>query len=275
MQQPGLTLTLQAAPFKGTAKDASVALAIELDGQPLEFARQANGLFADTVEVSYFALNDDGRPQRGTKSALNLAIRPETYERVKALGIRLNARTPMVPGRYQLRVGARDPLTDKVGTVFYDLLIPDFSREKLMMSGLLLASAEGQAVFTPQRDAIVDKLIGGTFTSARTFKQTDTLAWLTELYDNNPPGQIRGIEVSARLIDTNGREAFVSRDLLTNGEGGSKNWTTHSCTGKIALNDIAPGQYLLRVDARSRTEQEGPPSAIAQTVVTVVPSVRP
>ena len=47
---------------------------------------QPNGLFADTLEVSFFALNDDGRAQRGTRSALNLAVRPETYRRVKRSG---------------------------------------------------------------------------------------------------------------------------------------------------------------------------------------------
>jgi hypothetical protein len=274
VQQPGLTLSLQAAPFKGTQKEASVALAIELDGRQLEFAQQPNGLFADTVEVSFFALNDDGRPQRGTKSALNLAIRPETYERVKGLGIRLNSRAALVPGRYQLRVGARDPLTGRVGTVFYDLQIPDFSRERLMLSGLLLASAEGQAVFTPQRDAEVEKIIGGPPTSAREFRQSDTLSWLAELYDNMPANKPRRTEVSAQLVDANGREAFVSRDLLTNGEGGSKSWSTYSCTGRIPLTDIAPGQYLLRVEARERTEQDAAPAAVVQTVVTVTPRAK-
>ena len=35
LQQSGLTFTVQAAPFKHTQKDASVALAIEFDGEPL------------------------------------------------------------------------------------------------------------------------------------------------------------------------------------------------------------------------------------------------
>ena len=48
VQQPGLTLSVQAVPFKGTAKEASVALTVELDGAALELAPQANGLFADT-----------------------------------------------------------------------------------------------------------------------------------------------------------------------------------------------------------------------------------
>ncbi len=83
---------------------------------------------ADTIEVSFFALNDDGRAQRGTRSALNLAIRPDTYQRVKTLGVRLNSRTAMAPGRYQMRIGARNPNTGKAGTVFYDITVPDFTQ---------------------------------------------------------------------------------------------------------------------------------------------------
>ena len=108
-------LAAQAVPFKGAAKEASVALIVELQGAELEFAPQPNGLLADTIELSYFGLNDDGRAQRGTRSALNLAIRPDTYQRVKATGIRLNARTPLVTGRYQLRIGARDPTPARQG----------------------------------------------------------------------------------------------------------------------------------------------------------------
>ena len=73
VQQPGLTLAVHAVPFKVTAKEASVAMAVELQGTELEFAQQPNGLFADTIEMSFFALNEDGRPQRGTRAALNLA----------------------------------------------------------------------------------------------------------------------------------------------------------------------------------------------------------
>src|SRR5688572_16432162 len=182
VQQSGLTLSVQAAPFKGSAKEASVALTIELDGAPLEFAPQANGLFADTLEVSFFALNEDARAQRGTRAALNLAIRPETYQRVKTLGVRLNSRTMMAAGRYQLRIGARNPVSGKTGTVFYDVIVPDFSSSPLMMSGMLLASLSNPSTdaLTPQRDQAAEKLLGAPATSRRAFNQAETVAWMTE-----------------------------------------------------------------------------------------------
>ena len=270
VQQPGLTLSVHAASFRSSAKDASVALTVELDGAPLEFAAQPNGLLSDTLEVSFFALNDDARAQRGTRAALNLAVRPETYQRIKALGVRLNSRTALAPGRYQLRVGARNPAGGKSGTVFYDVLVPDFTSAPLMMSGLLLSAIETEstAVLTPQRDPMAEKLLGAPATSRRAFDRSETIAWMTELYDNSGPKQTRRIDVSARLVDEAGRDAFVSRDLLVNGEGGVPKWQTFGYTGRIPLNDVAPGRYLLRVEATDRSTASGQP-VTAQTVITV------
>ncbi len=268
VQQSGLTLAVNAIAFKGPARQADVAFTVELDGRDFEFAQQPNGLFADNIEVSFFALNDDGRPQRGTRAALNLAVRPDTYQRMKALGVRLNSRAPLAPGRYQLRVGARDPLTGKAGTVFTDLTVPDFTERPLMMSGVLVSSAEAQAVFTPQRDPVTEKLLGAPATTLREFNQTDTLTWLSEIYDNAPPRQVRRIDVAARLIAEDGREAFVTRDLVTNGENGAR-WTAFGYTGRIPLKDISPGRYLLRVEARERSDKDEKNTQIAQTVVTV------
>lgn len=268
VQQPGLTLSVHAAPFKGAAKEASVALTIELDGSQLEFAQQPNGLFADTLEVSFFALNEDARAQRGTRAALNLAVRPETYQRVKAQGLRLNSRAAMAPGRYQLRVGARNPVSGKTGTVFYDVAVPDFTREPLMIGGLLVASlSSGAEALTPQRDPAAEKLLGAPATTRRTFERSDTLAWSTEIYDNVPK-QPRQFDVSARLIDESGREVFVSREVLRNGDGGAPKWQTFGYTGRVPLKDMSPGRYLLRVDAQDRGKSPEPPAAV-QTVLIV------
>ena len=83
------------------------------------FTEQPNGLLADTIEFSFFALNDDGQPQARYAVGLNLAIRPNTHQRVKTLGVRFNSTNVDAPqGRYQLRIGARDLNGGKAGTVF-------------------------------------------------------------------------------------------------------------------------------------------------------------
>ena len=152
-----------------------------------------------------------------------------------------------------------------------DVLVPDFSKEPLMTSGLLVSSLPGPSspdVLTPQRDPVSEKLLGAPPTSRRTFARAETLAWMAEIYDNSLPKQPKQIDVSARLIDEAGRDAFASRDLLANGEGGAPKWQTFGYTGRIPLKDIAPGRYLLRIEAQDRSAASRQPAA-AQTVITV------
>ena len=91
LQQSGLTLTVQAAPFRNTQKEASVALAIEFDGATLPFTPpDSGGLATNTIEVSFFGIDQDGRAQRSTRSQFNLTLRPESFTRVKTGGLRVN-----------------------------------------------------------------------------------------------------------------------------------------------------------------------------------------
>ena len=52
---------MHTAPFKGPAKEASVAVAIEVDASRLQFTELPNKTFADGMELSLFALDERGR----------------------------------------------------------------------------------------------------------------------------------------------------------------------------------------------------------------------
>ncbi len=107
---------------------------------------------ARTIELSYYGVNELGKALAGTRTELDATLRPETRERVKAFGVRVNPRINLPPGRYHLRIGAREAVGGLTGSVFYDLEVPDFRKEKLMLGGLLVASAAGQQ--TPSIQAV-------------------------------------------------------------------------------------------------------------------------
>jgi len=155
--------------------------------------------------------------------------------------------------------------------VFYDVRVPDFTAEPLMMSGLLLSSPGAPDGLTPQPDPIVERLLGAPATSRRVFTQNETLALMAEIYDNLPAVQLRQFEVTATLLGENGREVFAARDSLTNEPGSTAHWTTVSYTKPISLRSIAPGRYLLRVVARNRADAPDRSPAATETVITVTP----
>ena len=185
LQRNGLTLAVQAAPFKGAAKPASVAVAIELDASRLHFSEQPNSTFADGIELSLFALDERGRQHGGNFYQFNLALRPDTYERVRGSIVRMNPRMALPPGRYQLRVGVRETGAGEMGTVFHDVLVPDYSANGLSMSGLLVTDQAARQQFSPHPD---DELPAGVLpapaTSRRTFSQSDVVSVFAEIYDN-------------------------------------------------------------------------------------------
>jgi hypothetical protein len=273
LMQSGLNFTVHAAPFKNTPKEASVALAIEIDGDRLQYSPpNAQGMAANKIEVSLYGINENGKALAGTRSVLDLALRPETRERVKTFGVRVNPRISLPPGRYHLRIGARDAVAGMTGSVFYDLDVPDFRKEKLMMGGLVLASNAGQQTPSIQRDPVLDKIMPGAATSRREFSQRDLIALYTELYDNITSTQARHIDIAVRMVAEDGKEVFAVRDTLENGGVAPKKaWNIYGYSKELALNNIAPGRYALRVEAQMRGNNNDIKPVARETLITVTP----
>lgn len=263
LQQSGLTFTLQAAPFKHTPKEASVALAIEFDGEPLPFTQDGE-LATNTIELSFFGINQDGKARRSTRSQFNLTLRPESFTRVKTGGLRVNPRMTLEPGRYQIRVGARETVGSRVGTVFYDLQVPDFRKDPLMLSGILITAASAQAAMTAMADPGAPALLPGPAISRRTFAQNDTVTIFAEIYDNSSGRQPRQIDTAVTLTSESGQDVFSARDTINNPP--DARWTTYGLTRDIPLKNIAPGRYLVKVEAKVQGNSE---PIVRETLISV------
>jgi VWFA-related protein len=270
LQRNGLTLTVHTAPFKGTGRQASVAVAIEIDGTRLRFSEQPNRMFADGIELSLFALDERGRQHGGNFFQFNLMLRPDTYERVRGSIVRVNPRIALPPGRYQLRVGVRETGGGEMGSVFHDLQVPDYSASRLAMSGLLVTDEAAGREFSPQPD---DQLPQGSLpapaTSRRTFSQSGVVSVFAEIYAGDASRDARRIDVVATLLAEDGVAAFSSRETLSvaDASGDAKN-ARLPIARQIPLQDVRPGRYLLRVEARVLG---GANPVVRETPITVTP----
>ena len=272
IQQSGVMIDVQAAAFKNTPRSASVALAIEVDATRLQFAPQKDtGTFANTVELSLYGINAQGKPLQGLRTALDLTLRPETHQRVKQHGLRANPRIELPPGRYQMRIGVRESGAGGMGTVFYDLDVPDFARGRLNMSGLLVTAPSAQRALAVQADQVAGKLLPGPATSRRSFSSSDVLALYAEVYENTSSGPPRRVDVTTRLIDETGRDVSVAHEVLERGPSASSDKSaTFVVSRQLPLRDVGPGRYLLRVEAQLRGETGGDSSVARETSLTIV-----
>ena len=105
----GLTMKAFAAPFKGTAPNASVLLGVEMRGRDLRLDA------SDKVAVTFIAVDAQGKVRGGSTNAVAMNLQPETKARVAATGLRLLNRVELPPGRYQLRFAAHDSGGGSVG----------------------------------------------------------------------------------------------------------------------------------------------------------------
>src|SRR5207245_7822160 len=152
----GLTMHVFAAPFKGVAPNASVLLGAELRGRDLKL--DAN----NKVELSFIAIDTQGKIRAGNTDQVTwTALKPETKARVEQTGFRLLNRPDLPPGRYQLRFAAHDAGGGAIGSVIYELEVPDFIKSPLSMSGLAITSMAGAALPTTRPDEQLKGVLPG------------------------------------------------------------------------------------------------------------------
>ena len=135
----GLHMTVSAAPFKGKAPNASVAVVLHADGAGLKFTER-DGRFEGSLELSIVAVDRDGKIKSALRQKVDMPLRPESRAIVARRGVRVVSRVDVPPGKYQLRVSAVDGGSQLAGSVYYDLEVPDFNAGPLTMSGIVLTS---------------------------------------------------------------------------------------------------------------------------------------
>jgi VWFA-related protein len=246
----GVPVKVFAAAFKGTAPNAAVAITVEMGASQFDFVEKA-GAFTGRVEMTYSAVDVNGRVFPGERHAVDLAMKPDTFERVKARGFRVLSQLELPPGRYQLRVAAGDA-GGKAGSVLYDLEVPDFYKAPLTMSGVALTSAsEAQVVTVKPRDPLGDVLAAPP-TTAREFARGDVLSLFTEFYENARNAPPHMLDFRAELRAEGGRVVQQSVDErssteLDTGTGG------YGFMARLSLADVDPGVYVIHVEGRVRT----------------------
>ena len=258
---PAITLRAFATPFKGAAPNASVAVGVEIEGADLRFAEQ-DGKFVNNLEVSVIALDAAGKIRDGSRDVLNMGLKPDTRQRVTERGVRLHTRlNKLAPGRYQLRLAARETGASRVGSLTYDLEVPDFTKEPLTMSGIALAAASGQQVMTAKPDEELRGVLPAPPTATREFPRGDMLATFVEVYDNAVQTPHK-VDITTTVLADDGRTVFSTTEERSSSELQGKSGG-YGVTTQIPLADVAPGMYVLKVEATSRA---GTPRSVSRQV---------
>jgi hypothetical protein len=265
IQVSGVRMRMFAAPFKGSApKTASVLVGVEIVGQDLSLAENGR------IEVSYFAFDTQGKARGGATENLTTKLRPETKARVEQTGFRMLNRLDLAPGRYQVRVASHDTVGNVAGSLTYDLEVPDYSKSAFSMSGLVMTSMSGSAMVTVKPDADLKEVLPAPPIAMRSFPQNDEIALFAEIYDN--PGSPHKVDITTTIQSDDGRVLYKSEEERASSElQGAKG--SYGYVARVPLTDVAPGDYVLNVQAKSRAGQDV--GVGRQVRIRVTPPLRP
>jgi VWFA-related protein len=258
LSMAGVPIKVFAAPFKGSPPNAAIAMVVEIDVRTLDFVEKG-GTFNEQVEVAFTSINNQGKVFPGERQTATLTLKPDTYERAQARGLRVLTQANLPPGRYQMRIAAGNR-TGKAGSVVYDLEVPDFTKAPLVMSGIALTAASaGQAPTVKPKDPLGDFLPGPP-TAAREFDRGDLLVLFAEFYENVRNAPVHQLDFRAELRAEGGRvvQAVTDERSSTELQGTSGGYGFQA---RLPLENVEPGLYVIHVEGRSRSNQD---SAVGQ-----------
>src|SRR4051812_34332375 len=258
----GLTMHVFASPFKGAAPNASVLFGVELRGRDMKVDPNSK------ILLSYLAIDANGKVKGGNTDSLTLTnLKPESKARIEQSGLRMLNRLDLPPGKYQLRIAAHDSAGGNVGSVQYDLEVPDYAKAPFSMSGLVLTSGAGAIFPTVKADEQLKPMLPGPPIALRSFPQNDEIALFTEVYDNAAATPHK-VDIITTVTTDEGKVLYKTDEMRDSADLGGKRGG-YGYTSRVPLKDLPPGSYVLKVEAKSRL---GNGSATAREVrFTVAP----
>jgi len=250
----GLGLTTFAAPFTGPDGKSTVAVVVEFAPDRLKFVEQ-NGKFNEDIELHVLAIDANGKMQDGGRTVVPLRLSAPSHDAVTANGFRVIRRLTIPPGRYQIRIGAKETNGGGVGTVTQSLDVPDFSKSPLQVSGIAMTSVSAGRIPTANPDEQLKGVLPAAPTAIRDFPRNDMLALFAEVYDNESSAAHR-VTISSSILAEDGRVMFTASDERSSDELKGKKGG-YGYTREIALSQFAPGRYVLRIDAKTTLANGG------------------
>lgn len=226
-----LPVSVSLAPFAADGRPgATLAVLVRIDQPP--------DLLRDTVlEFTAVAFDDNWKQVGAVTQPVSLSVTPEG-RRSSEVAIPLS----LSPGRYEVRAAVRARGADRVGSVYASVVVPNFSRESLSLSGLVVTSASSSAALPEQ----LARVVPTGMTTARTFSRRERAGVVVQVYQSRsrPPVPVR---IAARFVDSEDRVASTSDAILEASSFGPARQATYRLD--IPLHSLLAGEYLLTVDA--------------------------
>jgi VWFA-related protein len=243
----GLPLRVQAVPFAGEGSKAVLQLVTEVLGSSLAFVERG-GRFDARLDIASFTVDARGHGENGRSTTMELRLTAEEVTRARTAGIRWLSQLDLAPGRYQVRVAARDPISGVSGLITTDVDVPAPAAGP-SLSGVVFTSAPAAMMIT-RGQARLASALGTPPTAARGFFAGDKVVAAVEV--SVPSSSVAEVRVVADIERRDGSVALHHEERVSAGGGRPR---VSEARVPIDTATLPSGRYLLRI------RLDGPPAA--------------
>jgi len=208
---------------------------VYIDAKDLQFAAQDDRQHA-AVELHSMVFGDNGIVVNQATRSATLNLSQSDYEYALRNGLQMVLDIPVKrAGSYQVRIAARDRSSSHIGSAGQFVTVPDLTKKKLAVSGIVLGTAKdktGRALANP---------------GARRFVPNSDLHFAYALFNAaNEKGVPRNLVMQAKLF-REGKNIYSAPEAPVTG-GDKADPSRFIVTGSLALApDLEPGTYYLQV----------------------------
>jgi hypothetical protein len=200
-------------------------------------------LMSDHLDLVIRAFTPDGRDAGAHQELVPVTLRPVAVsgdQPASGPAFELASRIDLKPGRYSLRIGLRSAATDKAGSVYTDVTVPDFTKDPLSLSGAVFTASAG----TSRGDALAAIVP----TIRREFAVDDRMQVFVRAYQG---GETTLAEASMRTRIVDGHNAAVLDHTEILPAQAFTRGRQADYFARLPLTSLKPGEYWLAIEAKS------------------------
>jgi hypothetical protein len=192
---------------------------------------------AEGFRVQLLVFDGEGRRQLSNET---LELRAPAGSATDDDGPEVALRLDLRPGRYNLRLVAERRRDRMAGSIHTTVVVPDFARETLSMSGIAIGRADGRTL--GNREALADVLPIAP-TAVRDFMRSDRVGAFLRVHQSTrkPP---RPVVLETEIVDATGRVVVTATRTIEPGEFDARAGAAHRFD--LPLAELDAGDYLLR-----------------------------
>jgi len=159
------------------------------------------------------------------------------------------SKLPLEPGRYEIRAALEDATKHRTGSVYTYVEVPNFAKEPLSVSGVVVDARPAVPSTPPVAFA---GFLPVTPRARRTFGRNEEAAAFMRIYQARDRG-LAAVSVAARILDADDRAVFQQTTSMRPADFGGDYAADY--TLELPLSQLRPGEHLLRVEAMRGASQ--------------------